>query len=124
MASAFLSLTIPSGQALSAPIEIPPIQKIIRLGMPSVWSPACPITFSVSPDGVDWRDLFHVDRTTSGFYSPYETGILSVIPNSILSMPPGMGVGIGWLKVRSGTRSQPVNQDADRTFAIVLDSSP
>jgi hypothetical protein len=30
------------------------------------------------------------------------------------------GSNLGWFKIRSGTRSQPVNQAANRTFAIVF----
>jgi hypothetical protein len=35
--------------------------------------------------------------------------------------PPGVGSNIAWLKIRSGTRSQPVNQTSDRTFSIMFE---
>ena len=39
-------------------------------------------------------------------------------------MPPGFGFSIGWLRIRSGTRNQPVIQQATRTFVVVFESSP
>jgi hypothetical protein len=37
-------------------------------------------------------------------------------------MPPIAEFSIGWLRLRSGTRSAPVKQAANRKFAIVFDS--
>ena len=51
---------------------------------------------------------------------PYEASIPQVIPGSVLLMPPGVGFSVGWFRLRSGTLSQPVNQEADRLFALVF----
>jgi hypothetical protein len=88
--------------------------------MPADWNPAVPITFQISSDDTDYRDLYHVAQTPEGGWVPYEVAIMSVVPNSILFLPPDAGFNLGWLKIRSGTRSQPVNQAANRTFAIVF----
>ena len=52
--------------------------------------------------------------------APYETGVQSVVPNSILSLRTEAGSGIGWIKFRSGTKSQPINQTSDRQFLILF----
>lgn len=115
-----LPLTIPAGQSLSPPLQISAGLKIVRIGTPDAWDVA-PITFQISLDGIGYLDLFHVAQTHEGAWTPYEVNVPFVVPNSILLLPPGAGANIGWLKIRSGTGSKPVNQAADRTFAIVFD---
>jgi hypothetical protein len=51
----------------------------------------------------------------------YEVGIKTVIPNSLLLLPVDAGANINWLRFRSGTRSVPVEQSADRVFKLVLE---
>ena len=85
------------------------INNINTAHTPAAWDPAA-LTFQISSDGVDYLDLYHVAETTTGLWQPYETGIMSVIPNSILLLPSDAGLNVSWLKLRSGTRSQPINQ--------------
>jgi hypothetical protein len=121
MAITILPLTILSGQSISAPLSISTGLKIARIAMPPEWDSA-PLTFLISLDeGNGWLDLYHAAEGTSGMYAPYETGVQSVVANSILSMPSDMGASIGWLKIRSGTKSKPVVQTADRVFAIMFE---
>jgi hypothetical protein len=40
-----------------------------------------------------------------------------------LYLPPDTGFSVGWLKVRSGTSTQPVNQAATRKFTFVFESN-
>ncbi len=119
MATATLPITIPAGAALSAPFEIPPNLKLVRIGMPPAWD-AAPLTFLISLDGANYLDLHHAAETPDGMWSSYPTGILSVAPNSIVLLPPDTGTNLGWLQLRSGLRSKPVNQQANRTFALVF----
>ena len=63
--------------------------KIVRIGMPNDWT-AAPLTFQVSPDGVIYLDLYHAQVTTGAFV-PFEVVIPTVIPNSILYLPPDTG---------------------------------
>jgi hypothetical protein len=123
-----LNLAIPSGQALSDALQISSLQisyglRIARIGMPDAWSAAAPLTFQIAPDGTNYRDLYHVAQSHEGPWVLYEVST-QVIPNSMLTMPPDMGASLGWFKIRPGTRSQPVNQAADRTFALVFESNP
>jgi hypothetical protein len=118
MALAVLTLTIPQAQSLSNALEIPVNLRVVRIGMPSDWSAAAPITFQISPDNNDYRDLYHAQQNVAGPWFPYEVST-QVIPNSMLLLPlDNMGAHIGWLKIRSGLRSNPINQTADRTFLV------
>ena len=66
--------------------------------MPADWNPAVPITFQISSDDTDYRDLYRVAQTPEGGWVPYEVAIMSVVPNSILFLPPDAGFNLGWLK--------------------------
>ena len=118
MAQTTLFVTIPAGQALSPPLPISPILRIVRIVAPGAWD-AAPISFQISSNDIDYRDLFHVAQTPQGGWMTAEVVVPSAAPNSTLHLPPNAGFGLGGLKIRSGTRSQPVNQTADRKFAIV-----
>ena len=50
----------------------------------------------------------------------YETGIQTIFPNTTVLLPATAGLNVPWLKLRSGTRSRPINQAADRTFTMVF----
>ena len=115
-----LPMTIPANQALSGPLQIG-LLKVVRLAAPSDWTPAA-LTFQISLDdaGTTWLDLHRAAESNTGLWTAFETGISKVIPNSILLLPADVDVNVPWLKLRSGTRSQPFNQSADRTFTIVF----
>jgi hypothetical protein len=117
-----LPLTITAGSALSDPLEISSHLKIARIAMPDAWDPA-PITFQISLDGTDWYDVHNADKTAEGLWSSYETGLRVVTPNSVVLLPPATGVDLGWVKIRSGTRTAPVAQSDDRTFRLMLEST-
>jgi hypothetical protein len=119
MALTAMPLTISAGQALSNPLEVGVNLGAVRIAMPSGWTGAA-ITFQISLDGVTYLDLHHAAQTHEGMWTSYEAGLASVIPNSIVLLPPGAGDHIGWLKLRSGTRPRPVAQEADRMFQIVF----
>ena len=57
--------------------------RIVRIGMPDDWTPA-PLTFRVSPNGVNYFDLYHT-QVTPGAFTPFEVIVPSVIPASMLS---------------------------------------
>jgi hypothetical protein len=112
-------LTIPAGKALSDPLEIPVNLRLARLGTPDAWD-AAPITFLSSPDNTTYQDLYHVVQDPEGVWIPFEAAVKLVPVNGLLLMPPGSGATVGWLKIRSGTRSLPVAQTADRKFTLVF----
>jgi hypothetical protein len=120
MALTVLTLEIVPHQALSNALDCR-AGKIVRIGMPNDWT-AAPLTFQVSPDGVIYLDLYHAQVTTGAFV-PFEVVIPTVIPNSILYLPPDTGFSVGWLKVRSGTSTHPVNQQGHRKFTFVFESN-
>ena len=121
MAITVLPLTIPQDESMSPALDCR-AGRLVHIGMPSDWT-AAPITFQVSPDSVNYLDLYH-SQVTTGAFVPYEAIVPTVIPNSFLSLPPDTGLSIGWLKVRSGTRQTPVNQQASRKFTFVFDNNP
>jgi hypothetical protein len=66
-------------------------------------------------------DVHHADETAEGLWSPYGVGLRTVTPNSILLLPPAVGENVSWVKLRSGTRTSPIKQSADRTFRLMLE---
>jgi hypothetical protein len=90
---ATLFCTIPSGQALSAPgLEILPMYRVTRIGMPDDWSPTVPITFQISPDNDVYLDLFHVAQNVEGPWMPYEgTTSSPYLPDYYSSTPKAEG---------------------------------
>jgi hypothetical protein len=118
-------IEIPAGQSLSNGLDCG-VGHIVRIGTPPDWT-AAPLTFRMAvlpvydtpPADADYLDVFHVAQATSGKWNPYEVS-LSVTAGSILLMPAAFGSSLGWLKLRSGTRDQPVVQAADRVFSLVF----
>jgi len=88
------------------------------LALPDAWDAAA-LTFQISPDGNTYLDRHHAQQSVTGEWVSYPATILQTVPNSILLLPPDAGLNIGWLKIRSGTKAQPVKQSADRQFTIV-----
>ncbi len=113
-----LPLIIPAGQSLSAPLQVG-LLKAVRIGMPDSWD-AAPLTFMVSPDNGNYFDLFYVAETSAGMFQGYETGIQTIVPNTMVLLPAAAGLNVPWLMLRSGTRSRPINRAADRTFTIMF----
>jgi hypothetical protein len=122
MALITLQLTIPAGQSLSPPLEMPTHSRIMRIIAPDAWDPAAPITFAISPDNIVFRDLYRVNQAPDGRWIGYEVELTAVFPGTILLLPADAGSELGWMKIRSGTRMKPVNQVADRVFGMVMDS--
>ena len=83
------SLEIPAGTSISEGLQCLS-GKIVRIGMPDDWT-AAPLTFRVSPNGVNYFDLFHT-QVTIGAFNPFEVIVPTVIPHSMLSLPPDTGV--------------------------------
>jgi hypothetical protein len=117
--SATLPLQIQAGQSLSEPLSIAHGMRIARIGMPPDWT-AAPLSFMISADNVTWWDLYHVVQSHEGPLVSYAVSVSPVAPGSIVLLPAGLGASLDWIKFRSGTKSQPVNQSADRTFTILF----
>src|SRR5688572_13703778 len=99
MALTILPLELPAGQSLSNALQITHGLKIVRIAMPDDWTAAA-LTFQVSSDNATWWDLHHAQQSATGEWVSYAAVIPRIAPGSILSMPPGMGASIGWLRLR------------------------
>lgn len=104
---------IEEGESLSDGIDCTG-GNIVRLTMPADWTGAN-ITFAISSDGNGYNDL--VD-TNGGEVT------LVVVPGSavVLAQFGEYLKAIAFLKIRSGTRSHPVEQEARREFAIAIET--
>src|SRR5262245_31604993 len=107
----------------------PPVQAIIRAGDmlsdvvnlsegsvafvvgPAEWTEA-EISFRVSYDGADWFDLFDSDG--------YEVTRVVITPFGAVRIDPALTEALQYLQIRSGSRVQPVEQEMDRVFTLIL----
>lgn len=119
MTTRIIPVTISSGQSLSAGADCSGSLRILRIIMPPAWT-AAPLTFQMSPDNVDYHNLYHVTPTS---LDDYEIIIPSVTAGSVVAFPPGTGVTVNWIKIRSGTQAVPIKQAADRVFQIVVEDA-
>lgn len=104
-----------AGQSLSELINCDGYQ-VKRIILPDGWT-AAPLTFQVSPDGVNFHDLHHI-QSTSGAFVAYELIIPTVTPGAALAMPANTGEMMSWIRLRSGTATVPIIQTADRLFGL------
>ena len=102
--------TIAAGQSLSDAVDCTGGQ-LCRITMPPGWTRA-PLTFQFSTDGVFFNDMFGLDG--------FEVTIQTIAPGSGVILPSDIGRAIGFLKVRSGTRGNPIPQETARAFAVTL----
>lgn len=107
--------TILAGQSLSEKIDCS-AGRIARITIPKEFSQTTVsniLTFQVSSDGVEpfFNDLYNSDGSE---YSIRVGPDRAVIVNQAIWLP-----GF-WLKVRSGSRAQPMPQDVDCKFALAL----
>jgi hypothetical protein len=104
---------IEAGESLSSAIDCSGGQ-LVRITMPSDWT-AAPLTFEFSTDGTSFNDMFDL----KGF----AVTIDHVMPGSGVIIPEDIGRAIAWIKFRSGTRGNPVNQEGGRLFAVAIEAS-
>ena len=109
---------IRAGESLSDGLDFS-AGKIVRLTMPVNWASA-PLTFQISTDGEGYNDLYHL-QVVAGSYSGYEVTLNAVVPGIGLILPTDFGKGANFVKFRSGTRSLPIIQSADREFAVAIE---
>lgn len=108
----YMGPIIKAGQSVSEPLDLTGINVLLRVWMPAQWDDA-ELTFQLSYDGIiPYRDLFDVD----GFEL-----VRKVIPGAIQVIDPLWGRCLPFVKFRSGTRSKPVIQTADRTFTCICE---
>jgi hypothetical protein len=110
-----INVTIPAGQSLSEPVDCTG-HAIAHIGMPMEWSGGAPLTFQLAADGQDFRDVF---RSVPDKGTLFEMTVPAVTPGSVVDSPTA-GAPYPFVRIRSGTRTVPVKQEADRTFQLML----
>jgi hypothetical protein len=82
----------------------------VRITMPAEWTSAG-LSFQISSDGNFYNDCFDAIGHEM---------VLAVIPGTAVPIPEHWGRMMGWIKIRSGPRDNPVVQEAQRDFAIAI----
>jgi hypothetical protein len=103
--------TIASGQSLSGPVSLGALT-LVGISMPASWS-AAGLTFQVSPDGVNWQELYDGagnEITLTAAASQF------IIP---LAIPSYFWRGINMVQVRSGTAGDPVVQSGGAVINLI-----
>jgi|SRR5580765_2914577 hypothetical protein len=106
---------IQAGESLSDGIDCTG-GNIVRLTMPAGWDNAN-ITFQISSDGAGYNDLYTVDGNEVTL--PVRLGAAVVLAQFGEYLK-----AIAFLKIRSGTKSYPVVQTAQRDFAVAIEVLP
>jgi hypothetical protein len=101
--------TIHAGESLSAPVDLR-VGNVVLIISPAEWTDA-EISVQVSIDGTAFFDLFD-----SGGYELTRT----IVPSGAQPVAPDLTEAAMYLKIRSGSRTAPVEQEADRTFTLML----
>jgi len=99
---------IAAGESLSDALDCS-AGRIVKLTMPKEWDYA-DITFQTSSDGVGFNDIMRPDG---------QEVMCTVFAGTAII---GMDLPVGFLKIRSGTRDRPIEQDEIRTFAVAIDT--
>ena len=109
-------IVIPAGQTVSSGVDCSLYNRVVRIIVPDEWTHA-PLTFQMSPDGVEYHDVFHV----SDNYDMFEVIVPHVVAGSTLVLPSTMGTDTPWVRIRSGSRANPIAQEADRSFSFIVE---
>jgi hypothetical protein len=103
---------IEQGESLSDALDCT-AGSIVRLTMPGAWTPAN-LTFQISSDGAMYNDLvdFQGEEVT-----------MPVVAGSAVVVAPLSDYlkAVAFLKVRSGTRGFPIEQEDLREFAVAIE---
>jgi hypothetical protein len=113
----FVTVTIPAGQALSNVADCTGTDRVLRIITPQEWT-AAPLTFQLSPDGVNFNDLY---RTEPNSFDLFQLRIPDLEPGAEITLPADMGEAIAFARVRSGTPVTPIAQEEDSNFIFVLE---
>jgi hypothetical protein len=106
---------IPAGESLSAIVDVSETGTgagvLAAIVMPDDWNSSGGITFAVSPDNVDYYDLYRM----SG-----EEVTIAATPGGIVLVDADVARSLHYLRLRAGTGQQPVAQNEERLFQLVL----
>jgi hypothetical protein len=88
---------------------------VVGLIMPDNWTNAS-VSVLVSPDGAAYHDLFDFDledRTNA------KELVFNITPGVMAAVNPNTLMMARYFKLRSGTRDEPVNQEATCNFTVI-----
>lgn len=103
---------IRAGESLSEPVDLTG-GNLLRITMPKTWGDA-EISFQISTDGELYNDL--INWNGQEVRLPVTTGAAVLLPADLMR-------GIGFLKIRSGSTSNPREQDEQRNFALTVETA-
>ena len=106
--------TIQAGESLSDALDCRGGQ-MVRITMPPDWDEA-QLTFEFSSDGLFFNDIFDLEG--------FAVTIKHVVPGSGVIVPHDFGRAIAFIKFRSGTRGNPIEQKETRNFAVAVITLP
>jgi hypothetical protein len=106
---------IPAGESLSAIVDCSETGTgsavLIAIIMPEEWNSSGGITFQISPDNIDYHDLY---RMTG------EEVTIAATPGGIVLVDADIARSVRYLRLRAGSKQQPVAQDEERLFQVML----
>jgi hypothetical protein len=106
---------IPAGESLSAIVDCSETGTgagvLVAIVMPEAWNSSGGITLQVSPDNIDYHDLH---RMTG------EEVTIAATPGGIVLVDADVARSIRFLRLRAGNKQQPVAQNEERLFQVVL----
>jgi hypothetical protein len=100
---------IAAGQSLSAPINLG-AQALHGIVVPAGWT-AAGLSFQVSPDGVNFYELYNIGGTEV---------TATAAANTYIALDPTLWRTINCLKIRSGTAAAPVAQVSAAALQLVV----
>jgi hypothetical protein len=100
---------IAAGESLSDAIDCSR-GELVRITMPAAWTPAR-LTFLLSSDGAFYNNL--LDHRGAEFS-------MVVKPGTAVLVPANAARAVAWLKLCSGSRTNPIPQAAQREFAVAI----
>jgi hypothetical protein len=110
---------IPAGQSLSNTVDCTGSTHLVGIFLPDDWTGGAPLSFQLSQENSTYHDLYHVVLPGEAV-NCFEVVVPRPPPGSTLKLTPDLGRDVNWVKVRSGTASNPVAQSADREFQFVV----
>ena len=106
-----VAVTIPAGASLSGDVNVNDLQ-IVGIQMPAGWDAAGIAFAALLGDGTTFGKVQDAAGTEVVITSPAAATYVAIAPTVAT-------IGLGRIRVRSGTAAVPVNQTADRVFALV-----
>jgi hypothetical protein len=113
-----LVATIGAGQPVSNLVDAA-ADYICGLIMPEAWT-AAHVTIEASLDSTFFYGLFTCNPDDSTIVSELK---FNVVPNEMIAIDPHVMLMARYFRIRSGTRDEPISQEANRIFGIITVNS-